>query len=74
MWLAPFLYAKINEELYVSLLEGCKEYDDQGSAGELFGQLRGALYGTKQAAYMYEWRRNLGKFLKGNHFVACCLR
>jgi hypothetical protein len=46
---AAFLYAEIKEELYISLPEGCKEYDNHGN--ELFGRLLSALYGTKQAAY-----------------------
>jgi hypothetical protein len=42
---AAFLYAKIKEELYISLPEGYKEYDNHGN--ELFGRLLRALYGTK---------------------------
>jgi hypothetical protein len=56
---AAFLYADIKEELYMSLLEGFKEFDSNGM--ELFGRLQKALYVTKEAAY--EWRSKFDKFL-----------
>jgi hypothetical protein len=62
---AAFLYAEINEELYISLPEEFKEFDSTGT--ELFGRLQKALYGTKQATY--EWRSKFDKFLTSHGFI-----
>jgi hypothetical protein len=59
-----FIYTEIKEELYISLLEGYKEYDTDGN--ELYGRMLRALYGTKQATF--EWRQKFDGFLRDNGF------